>query len=122
MPGYTQVTSFHFVAYQKYVQCTTIAILYPNPYVNYKRNWARKKAEAIGKTRQKAGHIRHDEDIEMEDITQVETQDSEYWDTYDCKEIPLVEDNDEGQEGLIDQFQDQFKKLKAIVRIPSIKQ
>lgn len=95
-------------------------LLEADPRMNYKRNWARKKAEASGKTHQKASHIRHDKDIEMEDITLVKSQDSEYWDTYDCEEIPLVADNDDEPEGLSDQLQDQFQKLKTIICVLSV--
>jgi len=34
-------------------------LLEADPYVNYKQSWARKKAEAIGKTRQKTTLLKH---------------------------------------------------------------
>jgi hypothetical protein len=92
-------------------------LLEADPNVNYKRDWARKKAKAAGVVRQRSGNIQVDEDIEMEDITQINTQDSDYWNTYDREELPLVDDDDDEPEGLADQLQDQFTKLKTIVGI-----
>jgi hypothetical protein len=92
-------------------------LLEANPHVNYKRHWARKKVEAAGKARQKSGNIRLDEDIEMEDITQIEAEDNDYWETYDREELLLVNDDEDEPEGLADQLQDQFAKLKTIVSV-----
>jgi hypothetical protein len=93
-------------------------LLEADPNVNYKRDWARKKAEAAGNVRQKSSsNIQLDEDIEMGDITQIGMQDHNYWNVYDREELPLVDDNDDEPEGLADQLEDQFTKLKTIVCI-----
>ncbi len=92
-------------------------LLEADPNINYKRDWAQKKAKAAGIARQSSGNSWVDEDIEMEDITQINTHDSDYWNTYDREELPLIDDGEDEPEGLADQLQDQFRKLKTIVCI-----
>ena len=99
-------------------------LLEANPALSYKRNWARRKAEASGLTRQEkrdAGKAT-DGDINMEDVTSQENDsenvigEREYWNLFDLQEISLIDDEDDEPEGMEEVVDEQQSKLKTIVR------
>ena len=99
-------------------------LLEANPALSYKRNWARRKAEASGLTRQQkrdAGKAT-DGDINMEDVTSQENDsedvigEREYWNLFDLQEISLIDDEDDEPEGMEEVVDEQQSKLKTIVR------
>ena len=98
-------------------------LLEANPALSYKRNWARRKAEASGLSRQQKRNARKatDGDINMEDVTSSRENESvigdrEYWNLFDLQEISLIDDEDDEPEGMEAVVDEQQSKLKAIVR------
>ncbi|KAF8168692.1 hypothetical protein BJ912DRAFT_934240 [Pholiota molesta] len=88
--------------------------------INYKRDWARKKATAMGTARRTnfKDTALVDEDIDMADTTllEAEAEDAQYWESFDLEELDLVEPDDDEPEGLVDAHQEQVECLNTIKR------
>ena len=101
-------------------------LLEANPAVSYKRNWARRKAEAGNLSRQQKKEVKAtDGDIDMDDVTGKESRNvedvlvddsEEYWKLFDQQEIRLIDDEDNEPEGIEEVADEQQSRLKTIVR------
>jgi hypothetical protein len=111
--------------------CTLFdGLLEANPALSYKRNWARRKAEAGSLSRQQKKEVKAtDGDIDMDNVTgkesrnvQVEDSDDlvddseEYWKLFDQQEIHLIDDEDNEPEWIEEVVDEQQSRLKTIVR------
>lgn len=52
----------------------------------------------------------------MEDVTNVNVEDEEYWNMFNLQEIPLIDDEDDEPEGMDAVADEQQSKLKMIMR------
>ena len=92
-------------------------LLEANSALSYKRNWARRKAEASGLSRQHKRHAGKDAhgDINMEDVTSKENQtvieDREYWDLFNLQEVSLIDEKYDEPEGIKAVADEQQSKL-----------
>ena len=98
-------------------------LLEANPRLTNKHNWARKKAESLGKARHRMKkNTMADGEMELADIVAEENmpnaEEDEYWAAFDREEFSLHDhDEDEPVEIIMEDIQEQFMHLKSIVRI-----
>ena len=98
-------------------------LLEANPRLTNKRNWARKKAESLGKARHRMKkNTMADGEMELADIVAEENmpnaEEDEYWAAFDREEFSLNDhDEDEPVKIIMEDIQEQFMHLKSIVRI-----
>jgi hypothetical protein len=101
---------------------TLSILLEADPKLNYKRDWARRKAESLGKARKKAAVVPADGDIDVANLTVPmdiqNTEEDEHWAAFYREEINLRDDDEaEPLEGIVEDIEEQVSCLKTIVRI-----
>ena len=84
-------------------------LLEANPALSYKRNWAHRRADASGLSRQR----KRDGDSKE---SKNDIGDREYWDLFDLQEVSLIDNEDDEPEGMQSVADEQQSKLKTIVR------
>ncbi len=103
---------------------TLNVLLEANPKLTNKRNWARRKAQSLGKARRSAQvNPVADGDIDLADLQNTSMdisneEDEEYWAAFEEEEAALLTDygTDEPIEVIVNDIEEQFSRLKKIVR------